>query len=283
MCEIQIKLKEGLIMKKQAMVLSVCCMIAGGISTALVETTAADRLQSARRQKEALSGKSGAKAPSNEEAPRPIDIASLQKIDPENIATMQIYRVQWVDLKPVKNYLSTPFGEDSRQEINALMALIKQAPKAGPPGERELTGDPDRALVVRFVQGPAVEILYNCHLRDPFVGLQSRKLKEALYALSCNSNSLAIMQVSSDKTVQVKHTWAQSVQRSGVTSSGPVTVALRLVAEGDLLLSLKVTDESRTRILLDGQKAIQYGGAVVFDTVDGDDMFIAYLLRPAFQ
>jgi hypothetical protein len=270
-------------MKKQAIILSIWCVAAAGIFAALGETAAEDGRELARRQKEAMLGKSGSKPPVEEEAPRPIDIASLQEINPASIATMQIYRLEWIELKPVKKYLSIPFGDDSREEVNALMGLIKQAPKAGPPGERELMGDPDRALVIRLVEGPAVEILYSSHLREPFAGVESRKLKEALYALSCNSNSLAIMQVRSDKTIDVKHTRAQSVQRSGVTSSGRVTLALRLGAEGDLVLSLKVTDESRVRIFVDGQKPIQYGGAVVFDTLDGDDMFIAYLLQPVFQ
>lgn len=269
-------------MRKQAIILSIWCVAAAGIFAALGETTAEDRRELAKRQKEAMLGKSGLKPPVEEEAPRAIDIASLQKIDPESIATMQIYRLEWKGVESVRKYLSIPFGEDSRQEIDALMALIKKAPKAvlGSRGEMD---PPDRVLVIRLVEGPAAEILYNSKLDAPFADVQSRKLKEALYALSCNSNSLAIMQVKSDKTIDVKHTWAQSVQRSGVTASGGVTLALRLGAEGDLVLRLKVTDESRTRIFVDGQKPIQYGRAVVFDTLDGDDMFIAYLLQPVFQ
>ena len=73
------------------------------------------------------------------------------------------------------------------------------------------------------------------------------------------------------------------VQRSGISSNGIVTVAFNLTVEGNLVLNLKVRDSSRTRILVEGKKNIQYGGAVVFNTLDGKDTFIAYLLEPVIR
>ncbi|GEM_PF-2557426 len=278
-------------MKKQAIVLLIGCVAATSVYSVWGQTHNKNeaRLEKERMMQEEYFKKHGKRkqisppAPVGEEEAHPIDIASLKKIAPEDIATMQFYRVEWVDLQPVKTYLSAPFGDDSRQEIDAIMGLIEQAPnaKAGNLGE-PLNGDPDRALVIRLVDGAAYEILYNSLWSSPFGSVKSRRLKEALYGLSCNSNRIAIMQVQDDKKIAVTPMRAQSVQRSGITSNGLITVALKLTTEGDLVLSLKAKDSSRTRILVDGRKVIQYGSAVVFNTLDGKDMFIAYLLDPVF-
>jgi len=273
-------------MKIRAMLLLICCVAAAGLFSAFGETSLDDKARLEKLQKARMAGKSYRLKPVKEVEATPslIDIGSLKKINPKTISTMQIYRVEWIDLKPVKKRLSIAFGEDSRREIDALMGLIKQAPKAvrSDFGD-EIRGDPDRALVVRLATGSAVEIHFSSHLDDPFAGLKSRKLKEALYGLSCNSNSIAIMRVNKDKAIDVRLTRAQSVQRSGVRSSRYFTLSLKLAADGSLILNLKVKGSSRKEILVDGKKTIQYGGAVVFDTLIGDDMFIAYLLEPVFQ
>jgi hypothetical protein len=279
-------------MKKRAIVCLIFCFVAAGVSSILGETNADEkaRLEKQQKMQEEYFKKHGEykkiklPAPVKAEAPTPIDIASLKKIAPKDIASMQIYRLERVDLKFIKKYLAIPFGEDSRQEIEAVMRLIKKAPKMIPANSRQLDlNDPDRVLEIRLVDGATYEIRYNSHLNQPFAGLESRRLKEALYGLSCNSNKLAIMQVKSDKSIDVHHMQAILVQRSGISSNGIVTVAFNLTAEGNLVLNLKVRDSSRTRILVDGEQNIQYGGAVVFNPLGGKDTFIAYLLEPVVR
>jgi hypothetical protein len=283
---LEVPLKKGFIMKKREILFLICCLSAVAVS--MEPKPASDeewaRLEKIEKAQEAYFEKHGESkemtlpVSAKVENPTPIDVGSLKKTSPEEIAEMQIYRIEWVDQKPVKRYLSIPFGKDSRQEIEAVMKLIKKAPKWTPSGLE--MNDPDRALVIRLTDGNAFEILYNSHLKHPFAGLDLRKLKEALYGLSCNSNKIAIMQIKGDKTIDVTHMSAQSVQRSGHSSNGIVTVALKLNGKGDLVLNLKIKDSSRNQILVDGQKAIQYGGAVVCDALAGDDTFVAYLFEP---
>jgi hypothetical protein len=265
-------------MKKQIILLLICCVVVTDVSNVLGGTSERDK---SRLEKWRKAGKAGTfkLEPTKEEVPIPIDIISLKKITPEEIATMQIYRVEWVDLKPVKKYLTIPFGDDSHQEIDAIMGLISQAPKVKPDNCGELN-DPDRALVIRLVKGSVFEILYSSHLSAPFASVKSRKLKEALYGLSCRSNNLAIFKVKGDKSVDVTHIRSQSVQRSGTSSNGIVAVALKLTSKGDLVLNLKIRDSSRKEILVDEGKKIGYGKAITFNTLKGKDMFIAYLLEP---
>jgi len=252
------------------------------------------RMEKQRMMQEAYFEKHGEQkeikqpSPAEVENPVSIDAESLKKIEADEIAEMQIYRLEWIDLKPVKRYCSIEFGKESRQEIEGVMKLVKEAPK-WKPSMLDLN-TPDRTLVVRLKDGAVYEIRYNSHLSQPFAGLDSRKLKEALCGLSCNSNKIAILKIIDllnlgYKTVEVTHMVAQPVQKSGVSSNGIVTVALELTEEGDLVLDLKIKDSLRTQILVDSEKKIQFGGAAIYDgkKVSNDirEMFVAYLLEPS--
>jgi hypothetical protein len=274
-------------MKKLAIVLLVLCFVAVGVCSGSDEMSARDkaRLQKKRMVQEAYFKKHGKYkkmkpfAPEKKEVTTPIDIASLKEIQVKDIANMQIYRIDWIELKPVKNYLSKPFGEDSRREIEAVIRLIKNAPKKK--SDRLELNPPDRALVVRLVNGTVREIRYDSHLKQPFVGLESRKLKEALCGLSHRHNKLAVMHLKNGTTIDVHHMQPILVHRSGYNSSRNHRIAFNLTAEGDLMLELRVRDKSRNPVRLDGEKKITYGGAAVFEVLDGDDKYIAYLLEPA--
>ncbi|MBW8017013.1 MAG: hypothetical protein FVQ82_12575 [Planctomycetes bacterium] len=213
----------------------------------------------------------------------PIDIAFLKKIAPKDIAIMRIYRLDWIEQEPVKRNLSKKFGTDSRQEIEGIISLIKKAPKMTSSSlQRFEVNPPDRFLVLRMVDGSAREIRYNSHLTQPFAGYQSRKLKEALCAISYNTNRMAIMKVKDDKSVDVTNMWFGSANPNGRTSNRIITIYLRLTAEGDLQLDLQVRDSSR-KLLAKGKKIITYGGAAAFETREGEGKVIAYLLEPALK
>ena len=263
-------------MKKQTIILLICCMVVTGIFNVLSE--ASEEGQPEKLKKAHMAGMSKLE-PEKEEVPSSIDIASLKEIASKDITTMQIYRLESIDQKLVKKYLSVPFGEDSRKEVEAIMRLIKDASKMSQRSGEEID-DPDRALVIRLINGSVFEIFYNSKLGSPFADVRSRKLKEALYSLSCNSNSLAIMQLKADKTIEVTRMSAASVQHDGVTSNGIVTLDLNLATDGRLILDLKVRDSSKSTTLVDRKKEIQYGQAVVFEVPNSKDIFIAYLLDP---
>lgn len=205
-----------------------------------------------------------------------IDLDSLRKIPPEKIASMQIYRLEQKDGKLVKKNAGIAFGKDSRDEINAIMSLIKQ-PESKEHKAMQL-GPDNRVLVINMVDGSSAEIRYSSLLNEPFLDFSSRKLKEALYSLSDETKKVSTMQIKSNSEIVVKYDHVHAVQRSGDTSDGRITIKLILNPEGNLVFSLKVKESGR--IIVDGQKQIEYGKAVLFETLSGEDKYLAYLLPP---
>jgi len=217
--------------------------------------------------------------PKKEKQTTPIDIASVKKLNPENITEMQIFKLETSNGNIIQRYMTIPIEENF--QIKAVLSLIKKAPKYEPKGRWLDLNDPDRILIIRMTNGTSHHIKYNSHLTQPFAGLDSLKLKEALNALSSDENQFAIMKVEPDGSIDTIHISTRSAHRSGISSGRHTRLAFSITAQGDLTLELTIRGDRKNTLLRD-RKIITYGGAVQFKTLNNEDKYIAYLLKPSF-
>jgi hypothetical protein len=212
------------------------------------------------------------------------DLAVLKAMTAADIVKMQIFAAdrtqRIVDQRRKelyqKRYLTFHFGTEHKTEVEAVLGLIKQAPKYKPPA-MELALPPNRVLVVQPVKGEPFEFIYNSNLDAPFAGVYSRELKEALFALSEKTTRLSIIQLDGDKMLSTINTSAIPAHRGG-SYSQTLRVELHLTPEKNLTLYLKLCDEEGILLMEDEQPA-HYGEATVY-TSRGPGQYIVLLHEP---
>jgi len=214
------------------------------------------------------------------------ELAALKAMAPADIVKMEIFAIDWPQrmIAPgrkdlYKKVSSTfHFGTERRDELEVVLALIEQAPKYSLPAGVALEPmPPDRALVVQPVKGEPFEFLYSSALREPFAGVYSRELKEALYALSENTTGFSVIQLDGGKVTRTLNEWTCPPHRGGVASQ-ILAVALHLSPEKGLTMSLKLRDE-KGNILLESEQPVHYGEATVFPS-PGPGEFVVLLQKP---
>lgn len=273
-------------MYKRVLMLAVCIVTAGicGFSTK-DDSAEKAKLEKIEKLKEEYFKKHGARInfeipiKKKEEKTTQIDIASLKKLDRKDVAEMQIFKLERNNGNFIQRYMTVPIEESS--QIKAVLSLIKKAPKYEPKGRGLEGNDPDRILIIRMTDGTSLHIKYDSHLTQPFAGLDSRKLKEAMNALSSDENQFAIMKVKPDGSIDTTHMSTRAAHRSGILSGRHTTLAFRITAQGDLTLELTIGGD-RKKTLMHGREIITYGGAAQFKTLNREDKYIAYLLKPTF-
>ena len=213
------------------------------------------------------------------------DLAVLKGMAAADIVKMQIFAADWpggvIDLQRKelyqKRYLTHYFGAEGRTEVEAVLALIKQAPKYEPPGMLEIGLPPNRVLAVQPVKGEPFEFLYHSDLDAPFAAVYSRELKEALFTLSETTSRLSIIQLDGGKVVKTINTCAIPPHRGGMYSQS-LSVELHLTPEKGLTLYLKLRDENGN-LLVGDEQPVHYGQATLF-TPRGPGQYIVLLQEP---
>jgi hypothetical protein len=205
----------------------------------------------------------------------------LQQIKPDEIAKIQILRFEHLPSGEIeRKYAGRPMekGPEDTPEIGGLCALVAQADKyVRPPGLRRILGGPDYVLVVHPVTGAPFEIPYSSHLDEPFGGVHSRPLKEALYALAGGTIKVTIIQFDQGAVQEVFHTQAIAPHGGGVYSAR-TSVEMRLNADDGLTLYVKVREKKTT--LMEDNQPLRFGDAEVYKrTQAGRGHYIVLLGR----
>jgi len=207
------------------------------------------------------------------------DVATLRKMKPEDVVKMQIFRIGDLnDLtrnRNVRHHTAPPFGIESKEEVAALLAIIRRAKPAGRPrpGSTYVPAPPDRVLVVQPVKSQPFEFLYSQMFHEPFAGLGSRELKEAFYLLSGGPLRVSVIHLQDGKVREALH---KSVGR-GMRAGQRMTCRLKLTAEHGLSLAVKLREKGET--LMEETQPMYYGQARVFAS-KGPGTYIVLLNRP---
>jgi len=173
----------------------------------------------------------------------------LRKLAFADIQVMQIFRV---NPDGSKGYVDPPLSENTIQGILALCKKAKpyQHPKKG------IRSRCDYVMVVQLKSGQSFEIRYSSILGEPFGGLYSKDLKEALYFVSRLGGRCSLINFVDGKVTDVKHTW--------VGSSGQgLSVKMWLNIKGELVLRVKMYEKGKNTI--DQSIPMHYGDAKVFN------------------
>lgn len=172
----------------------------------------------------------------------------LRKLVFADIQVMQIFRA---DPDGSKGYVDPALGENT---IRGILALCQKAKpfKQHPLGE---SAGRDYVMVVQLRSGKSFEIEYNSILSQPFGGLHSRDLKEALYFVSRKGSQCSVIRFVDGQVTDVKHEWV------GTYGHG-LAVHMWLDAKGELVLRVEMSEEGK--ITMDHRLPMHYGDAKVF-------------------
>jgi hypothetical protein len=204
------------------------------------------------------------------------DVERLTRMHPDEIVKMQIVGLAW-DRDTAKTVrCGLPFGVGSRDELEAVLALIKAAPKHEPRAEMATEAYPDRALVVQPWHGEPFAIRYTSGLMEPFAGLESRGLKEALLALEGGQHRITIIHLVDDQIVHVVHTYAIAPHLGGHATDS-VDAKLNLARERGLTLALTI--HTGVEDLMKDEQPMRYGEVKVFKS-KGPGVYVVMLNIP---
>jgi hypothetical protein len=201
-------------------------------------------------------------------------VAMLRELEPADVVKMQIFKLVYDGGAYKKVRADLHFGIEGRQEVEAVLALVKAAEKYEPTGEMDTM--PDRVLVVQPEAGEPFEIRYSSGFDEPFGGVWSLALKEALHALSGGESRITIINVDDGQVRRVIHTSAVAPHRGG-HSSPTADAELHLTAEKGLTVWLKV--RSGDEVIMEGEQPMHYGEAKVFAAKD-DGTWLVVLNPP---
>jgi len=158
-----------------------------------------------------------------------------------------------------KSLLSHHFGTEGTGEIAALLALIAKA-TTPVPVRTAAPLPPDRVLVVQPVKGEPFEFLYNASLHEPFAGVYSRELKEALYALSEPDIRMSLIELKGTQIHRTLNLSTIPAHRGGIGGQD-YFVSLCLAPEQGLLLRLKLKVDDA---VIEGELPAHFGQAVSY-------------------
>ena len=199
----------------------------------------------------------------------------LQALKAEDVKVMQIFRLRLDGRTGTrkKAYARSPLQEDM---VRSFLALCKAAQAARPPRGRARTRpvSPSHTMVVRLATGRTFEIPYNGDLDQPFGGLGSRPLKQALRA-TVRGSRISIIHFHEGKVIGVIH-FDVPEAGAGSRASQTVSTSMRLDEQGRLVLALKTWKDRK--LLVDGTRNVQYGQATTFPHKEVGHMIV--LLHP---
>ena len=121
-----------------------------------------------------------------------------------------------------------------------------------------------------------IRIGYASGLTEPFAGLESRPLKDALHALSGGQHRITIIHLDDDKVERVIHTYAIAPHLGGHGTDW-LDAKLNLTPEKGLTLSLTI--HTGVEDLMKDEQPMRYGEAKVFKS-DGPGTYVVVLNIP---
>jgi hypothetical protein len=209
------------------------------------------------------------------------DVGKLRDMDPEQIVKIQIFAIEWPDhavdpRRPhIKQYLEHPYSaEEHRNVVASLLALLGRAKPFVKPGGRYEPFTPDRVLVVQPVEGEPFEFLYSNEFKEPFAGLASPELKEALWAMSSVSR-VSIIRLLDGK---VQQTLLQEViAPEGSVETATMRTQLKMTPADGLMLAIKLRRDGE--VLVDDVLPIRYEQATVFPSKDKATTIVLFRQR----
>jgi hypothetical protein len=207
------------------------------------------------------------------------DVGKFRDMDPEQIVKIQIFGIEWPDhvVAPgrphVKQYLEKPFStEENRTMVASLLALLGRAKPWKPTRAEAMRFD--RVLVVQPVEGEPFEFLYSNEFTEPFAGLASPELKEALSAMSSVSR-VSIIRLQDGK---VQQTLLQEViAPEGSVNTATMRTQLKMTPANGLMLAIKLRREGE--VLVDDVLPIRYEQATVFPSKDKATTIVLFRQR----
>ncbi len=180
----------------------------------------------------------------------------LMNLDATDIKAMEIFRLEEKDRGGLKKK-PTHLPLEARL-VRALLGLCKTASKARPRPEPR---NPDRAMVVTLAGGEIFEIRYSSSFSEPFGGLDSPQLKEALWALGGHGSRCSVIHFEEGKVLGVTHCRMPAVVRGGEACRA-WSASMNLDEQGRIVLSLKIRRDRE--VIMEDAQPIRYGEATTF-------------------
>jgi len=238
---------------------SVVCLLAMGAAGSILGPSGQVQGQAASpRSPGKLKGKGAHKAERWSEKEYPLGTGErLMNLDANEIEVMEIFRLERDGGRVKKKPTHLPL---ERRLVRALLRLCKTASKARPRRFGE-PYDPNRAMVVKPARGEAFQIKYNSRFSEPFGGLDSPQLKEALCALAGYGTRCSVIHFREGKVLDVTRCRVPAIAR-GSEASQTWSASMDLDQQGRMVLSLKIRRNGK--VLMEDAQPVRYGEATTF-------------------
>ncbi len=171
--------------------------------------------------------------------------------------------------------LAVKNNEENRPVLEGFLALLKGAKPWSSP-KRDYEPLPDRSLRVVPVEGEPFEIVYVSDLDEPFGGVASRRLKEALWSLGGGRSHVSVIHIVQGRVRRVLWTPVPAPHGGCIQSKG-LSAEMHLTPQRGLGLYLKLCDGDR--VVFEGETPLGYGDAAVCASSESG-LYVALLERP---
>jgi len=196
----------------------------------------------------------------------------LKNLRTEDIEEMYIFGLDIRKDKVTRHRLRSPLRKST---IKGLLSLCRAARPFRTVGRRApMPFRPTHALAVKPVKGEPFEIWYGDGFHEPFGGLESRALKQALYA-AVKTSRCTIIHFHDGKPLGVWHLRVGPLGNSG--GSMKLSSSFTLSEKGQMMLFLKVKKDGK-EVLSDAQP-MRYGQVKAYRH-DGAGHMIVLLHMP---
>jgi hypothetical protein len=203
-------------------------------------------------------------------------VAELQCMTAEDIRSLQVYDLDQEGKKHYREHAVTT--ERHKPQVAAFLQAFRNAKNFSiPRGVPRDPCPPDSVVVIEPVRGEPFEFSYSRYLHEPFAGMYSRELKEALYSLGGGNFPITIIHFRHGTVQRVFHENVIAPHRGG--TAGIFSAELHLTPKNGLTVWVNITENGRT--VMEGEVPMHFGDAKVFPSTD-QGSYIVLLNKPQY-
>ena len=193
------------------------------------------------------------------------------------IRSVQVFGLTAEGKKEYREHAVTT--ERNSPQVEALLQAAKRArPFSIPRGVPRALCPPNRTLVVEPVNGEPFEFAYSDYLHEPFAGIYSLELKEALYALGGGDFPVTVIHLKDSQVKTVVHAGVIAPHRGGI-GGGNLSAELHLTPQAGISLWVKLSDNGK--LVMEGESPMHFGDAKVFASGEAG-IYIVLLHKPQY-
>lgn len=202
-------------------------------------------------------------------------LEELQAMTAKDVKSMQVFNLTRQNKKEYREHAVTTAR--NAPQIEAFLRFLKTSKQYFiPHGVPLCPFPPDRVLVIEPATGAPFEFAYSDYLDEPFAGVHSLELKEALYALGGGNFPISVILLKEGQVNAVSHHAVIAPHRGGF-GGGNLAAELRLTPQVGISLWVKIGDDERP--VVERDMPMHFGDAKVFAS-GNEGIYIVLLHKP---